>query len=121
MRSEMRLAAQRERRKYRVRNRLRQSGRPRLSIFSSGKHIYAQLIDDAAGRTLASASTVEKALGGAGSCQGNIDGAKRVGEAIGQRATNQGIVQVCFDRGGARYHGRVAALAEAARAAGLDF
>lgn len=121
MRLEKRLAAQRERRKFRVRNQLRSSGRPRLSIFRSGKHIYAQVIDDSLGQTLASASTVEKVLGGAGTCHSNSDGAVRVGKAIAERAVAKGVVKVCFDRGGSRYHGRVAALAEAARSSGLDF
>ena len=121
MRLEMRLAAQRERRKFRVRNQLRSTGRPRLSIFKSGKHIYAQVIDDSIGRTLVSASTCEKALGGPGTCHSNSDGAIRVGKAIAERAVAKGVVQVCFDRGGSRYHGRVAALADAARASGLDF
>ncbi len=121
MSQESRLADQRERRKFRVRNQLRSSGRPRLSVFSSGKHIYAQIIDDSLGQTLASASTVEKTLGGAGTCHSNSDGAIRVGKAIAERAVAKGVVQVCFDRGGSRYHGRVAALADAARESGLDF
>ncbi len=121
MRLEKRLASQRQRRKFRVRNALRGSGRPRLSIFGSGKHIYAQIIDDAAGQTLVSASTVEKSLGGAGTCHGNCTGAVAIGKAIAERALAKGLSQVCFDRGGRRYHGRIAALAEAAREAGLDF
>lgn len=121
MRLEMRLAAQRERRKFRVRNQLRSTGRPRLSVFKSGKHIYAQVIDDSIGKTLVAASTCEKSLGGAGAAHGNVDGATRVGKAIAERAVAKGVIQVCFDRGGSRYHGRVAALADAARASGLDF
>ncbi len=121
MRLEKRLAGQRERRKFRVRNQLRTSGRPRLSVFKSGKHIYAQIIDDTAGQTLAAASTCEKSLGGVGTGCANVAGAARVGQAIAQRAVAKGVVQVCFDRGGSRYHGRVAALADAARASGLDF
>lgn len=121
MRLEKRLANQRERRKFRVRNKLRSTGRPRLSIFSSGKHIYAQIIDDVAGHTLAAASTCEKSLGGAGSAHSNCEGATVVGKAIAERAVAKGVTQVCFDRGGSRYHGRVAALADAAREAGLDF
>ncbi|RLS59101.1 MAG: 50S ribosomal protein L18 [Planctomycetota bacterium] len=121
MRLEKRLSVQRQRRKFRVRNALRNSGRPRLSIYGSGKHIYAQIIDDVAGNTMVSASTLEKSLGGAGTCHGNCEGAVTVGKAIAERALAKGVVQVCFDRGGRRYHGRVAALAEAARQAGLDF
>jgi len=121
MRLEKRLAIQRERRKFRVRNKLRTTGRPRLSIFASGKHIYAQIIDDAKGCTVVSASTCEKSLGGAGTPHANCEGAAAVGKAIAERAVAKGLVQVCFDRGGSRYHGRVAALADAAREGGLDF
>lgn len=121
MRLEKRLAVQRERRKFRVRNKLRTAGRPRLSIFSSGKHIYAQIIDDVQGHTLVSASTCEKSLGGAGTPHANCEGAVAVGKAIAERAVAKGVAQVCFDRGGSRYHGRVAALADAARENGLDF
>ncbi len=115
------IAKQRERRRYRVRNRLRRSGRPRLSVFRSNKHIYAQVIDDAAGKTLAAASTAEKALLGSGKTGGNTEAAARVGEMVAKRAVEQGVTQVTFDRGIYRYHGRVAALAEAARQNGLDF
>ncbi len=94
-------------------------GRPRLAVYRSLKNIYAQLIDDAEGRTLASASTTEKQgkIGGGG----NLQGAKEVGKLIAQRAVDKGIKQVVFDRGGYLYHGRVKALAEAAREAGLEF
>lgn len=92
--------------------------RPRLNIFRSSKHIYAQIIDDVKGVTLVSASTVEKELEGNG---GNVDAARKVGELIAQRAKEQGVVQVVFDRGGYLYHGRVQALADAAREAGLEF
>lgn len=93
--------------------------RPRLSVYRSLKHISAQLIDDAKGQTLASASTVEKDLrGGAG---GNVSAAREVGKLIAQRAQEKGIQQVVFDRGGYIYHGRVKGLAEAAREAGLKF
>jgi len=91
--------------------------RPRLAIFRSLKHISGQVIDDASGATLVSASTEEKSL----SAKGNRNGAKAVGAAIAQRAKSKGINQVVFDRGGFRYHGRVASLAEGAREAGLEF
>lgn len=92
--------------------------RPRLAIYRSLNHIYAQVIDDAKGRTLCSASTTEKALrDGSG---GNIEAAKRMGRAIAERALAAGIEQVVFDRGGYLYHGRVKALTDAAREAGLN-
>ncbi len=92
--------------------------RPRLTIYRSLNHIYAQIIDDVEGRTIAAASTTEKDLrGGTG---GNIDAAVRVGRAIAERALSNGIDHVVFDRGGYRYHGRVKALADAAREAGLN-
>jgi large subunit ribosomal protein L18 len=89
--------------------------RPRLAIFRSLKHIYAQIIDDAAGRTLAAASSREKGLTGGGNCKG----AAEVGKLIAQRCREKGIEGVVFDRGGFKYHGRVKALADAAREAGL--
>lgn len=96
--------------------------RPRLAVYKSLRHIYAQIIDDTAGKTLLCASTLEpeikKQVGKAG---GNIEGAKVVGEAIAERALANGIKKVVFDRGGHLYHGRVAALAAAAREKGLDF
>src|ERR687893_2650723 len=93
-------------------------GRPRLAIYRSLNHIYAQVIDDERGRTLASASTTEKDLrGGSG---GNIEAAQRVGRAIAERAISAGISSVVFDRGGYVYHGRVKALTDAAREAGLN-
>jgi len=119
MRVQKRLIKQRERRKFRVRNRVRRSGRPRLSVFRSNKHIYVQLIDDGEGTTLAAASTAEKDLGGKN--QGTVDAASRVGEAIAKRAKEKGVTEVTFDRGNYRYHGRVAALAAAARDNGLEF
>jgi len=91
--------------------------RPRLAVFRSLKHIYAQIIDDAQGVTLASASSQEKEL----SAKGNREGAKAVGAALAQRAKSAGVSQVVFDRGGFRYHGRVASLAKGAREAGLEF
>ncbi len=106
----------------RVHERLREtlrgtSQRPRLNVFRSLKHIYTQVIDDSQGKTLASASSAEKGMSGGGS----IAGAKAVGKAIAQRARDKGITQVVFDRGGNLYHGRVKALAEGAREAGLEF
>jgi len=92
--------------------------RPRLAVYRSLNHIYAQLIDDQLGRTLAAASSTEKAL--RGSTGGNIDSAKRVGQAIAERALAAGVERVVFDRGGYLYHGRVKALTDAARAAGLN-
>ena len=92
--------------------------RPRLAIYRSLNHIYAQLIDDRQGQTLASASTTEKDL--RGSTGGNLDAARRVGQAIAERALAKGIEQVVFDRGGYLYHGRIKALTDAARAAGLN-
>jgi large subunit ribosomal protein L18 len=111
-----------QRRRQRVRNRIRRdaSGRPRLSIFRSNKHIYAQIIDDAQGRTLAAASTLDETLGTSAK-GGNIDAAKAVGKLIADRALKAGLKDVVFDRGGYLYHGRVKALAEAAREAGLSF
>src|SRR5437667_903813 len=92
--------------------------RPRLAVYRSVNHIYAQLIDDEKARTLAAASTTEKSL--RGSSGGNIEAAKRVGQAIAERAQAAGISSVVFDRGGYLYHGRVRALTDAARAAGLN-
>ena len=94
------------------------SDRPRLSVFRSGKHIYAQVIDDAQAVTVASASTNEKEAKGKGY---NVDAATSVGKKIAERAKAKGVTQVVFDRGGYIYHGRIKALADAAREAGLDF
>ena len=91
--------------------------RPRLAVFRSLKHIYAQIIDDATGTTLVAASSQEKDL----EVNGNINGAKKVGSLIAQRAKDKGISAVVFDRGGFQYHGRVASLAEGARESGLEF
>jgi large subunit ribosomal protein L18 len=102
--------------------RLRLSGtpaRPRLAIFRSLNHIYAQVIDDTTGRTLAAASSLEVGFRGADGTK--TDDAKRVGQAVAERAKAAGIGQVVFDRAGFKYHGRVRSLAEAAREAGLDF
>jgi large subunit ribosomal protein L18 len=110
----------RRRRHARVRRRVHGSAsRPRLAVFRSNKHISAQLIDDDAGRTLAAASSIEGEL--RGSTGGNIDAAATVGKLVAARAKEAGISTVVFDRGGFAYHGRVAALADAARAEGLEF
>lgn len=95
--------------------------KPRLNVFRSLNHIYAQIIDDAKGCTLVSASTNDSELRSAVKVGGNIDAAKVVGKTIGERALAKGITTVVFDRGGYKYHGRVAALADAAREAGLKF
>jgi large subunit ribosomal protein L18 len=92
--------------------------RPRLNVFRSAKHIYAQIIDDVAGVTLVSASTMDKDFNEYG---GNIDAAKKIGEIVAKRAIEKNIKAVVFDRGGYVYHGRVAALAEGAREGGLEF
>jgi large subunit ribosomal protein L18 len=94
--------------------------RPRLSVYRSSKHIYAQVVDDMAGRTLAFAASSKELLGGLKN-GGNVAAAKLVGKAIAEKAIAAGVKQVCFDRGGRMYHGRVKALADAARAAGLKF
>ena len=112
-----------ERRKGRNRIQLRRAGgdRPRLSVFRSGKHIYAQIIDDAQGITLAAASTAEKDLRGKVRTGADISAAGEVGKLVAERANKAGIKDVVFDRGGYKFHGRVKALAEAAREAGLSF
>jgi large subunit ribosomal protein L18 len=112
-----------ERRKRRTRFALRQrgGGRMRLSVFRSGKHIYAQLIDDEAGRTLAAASSLDKALRGGIKTGADRKAAAEVGRLLAERAKAAGVATVVFDRGGYRYHGRVKALADAAREAGLSF
>ena len=108
------------RRKQRVRNRLRavSGGRLRLSVFRSSKHIYAQVIDDANGKTLIAASTRDKDASAKGA---NAASAKAVGATIAKKAKDKGITRVVFDRGGNLYHGRVAAVADAAREGGLEF
>jgi len=110
------------RRKRHDRIRLRVEGsesRPRLAVFRSNIHIYAQVIDDGTGKTLAAASTVEKEL--RGSKQTKTEGAAVVGRLVAERAKSAGVERVVFDRAGFRYHGRIKSLADAARAAGLDF
>ena len=112
----------RERRKFRVRKRVRGTPeQPRLSVHRTLRHIYAQVIDDMAGKTLAAASTRDKELAGQLKTGGNKDAAATVGKVIGERAKSAGVEAVRFDRGPFKYHGRVAALAEAAREAGLKF
>ena len=97
------------------------SERPRLNVFRSLKHIYAQAIEDSTGRTLVSVSSLSPELKGSLKHPGNVDAAKKVGELIAKRCLEKGIQKVIFDRNGYLYHGRVKALAEAARAAGLIF
>jgi large subunit ribosomal protein L18 len=104
---------------HRIRRKVRgNTQRPRLAIYRSLNHIYAQVIDDRVGQTIVSASTTEKDL--RGNSGGNLDAARRVGQVIAERAIAKGIEQVVFDRGGYLYHGRVKALTDAARAAGLN-
>jgi large subunit ribosomal protein L18 len=109
-------------RRYRIRKRVIGSAeRPRLSVFRSSKHIYAQVIDDSAGHTLVSASSIDLEVRGAIKGKNKTDQAKVVGRVVAERALDAGLKQVVFDRGGYKYHGRVKALADAAREAGLDF
>jgi large subunit ribosomal protein L18 len=111
------------RRRQRVRFKLRAAGklRPRLSVFRSSKHIYAQVIDDTAGRTLAAASTLDAEVKEGLKTGADSDAARAVGKAIAERAKAAGVAQVIFDRGAYMFHGRVKALADAAREGGLDF
>ena len=113
----------RDRRRQRLRFQLRRksNGRPRLSVFRSGKNIYAQVIDDGEGRTVAAASTLDKSLREALKTGADKAAAAAVGKLLAERAIAAGIKQVVFDRGAYLYHGRVKALAEAAREGGLDF
>ncbi|HZT86382.1 MAG TPA: 50S ribosomal protein L18 [Stellaceae bacterium] len=112
-----------QRRRQRVRFKLRQAanGRPRLSVFRSSKHIYAQVIDDAAGRTLAAASSLDGTLKTSLKTGADVAAASAVGKLIAERAKEAGVERVVFDRGGYLFHGRVKALADAAREGGLDF
>jgi len=112
-----------ERRRGRVRGALQFAahGRKRLSVFRSSKHIYAQVIDDAASVTIASASSIEKPTRGSLKTGANIEAAKAVGKLIAERAKEKGVKDVIFDRGGYLYHGRIKALADAAREGGLNF
>ena len=112
----------RERRKLRIRKKVSgSSARPRLSVFRSAKHIYAQVIDDATGQTLAHASTLSKDLRGTFDDDKKVDAAKKVGALIAKICKSKKIDRVVFDRNGYLYHGRVSALAQAAREAGLEF
>jgi large subunit ribosomal protein L18 len=104
----------------RIRRKVRgEASRPRLNVFRSQKHIYAQVVDDMQGHTLAAASSVEKAFPAKGG--GTVAAAKEVGKRVAQRAAEKGVRRVAFDRGGYQYHGRIKALADAAREAGLQF
>jgi len=115
------LNKQKQRRRFRVRKSIHGTAeRPRLSVYRSHKHISCQLIDDVAGRTLASASTRDRGLR-TGKYSGNSDSASVIGKALAERALAEGVKKACFDRGLNKYHGRVKALAEAAREAGLEF
>lgn len=111
------------RRAHRVRDTLKRKahGRARLSVFRSSKHIYAQVIDDSAGRTVVAASTLDKDLKGALKKGSDLEAAQAVGKLVAERALKAGVTNVVFDRGGYIYHGRVKALADAAREAGLNF
>lgn len=112
----------RMRKHVRVRNKIKgTTERPRLNVFRSLTNIYAQIIDDATGKTLVSASTLDEALKGSLKSGGNKEASKAVGKLVAERALEKGIKQVVFDRGGYIYHGRVKELAEAAREAGLNF
>ena len=112
----------RERRHFRVRKRVAGTPeRPRLNVFRSEKHIYAQVIDDRSARTIVSASTAEKELRGQVEHGGTVEAAQAVGKLVAERAVAAGITAVVFDRGGYLYHGRIQALADAAREAGLVF
>ena len=122
MKNSKRVQYQRQVRAWRVRKRISGTAeRPRLTVFRSNKHIYAQIIDDQQGHSLVCASTAESGLCAEGENGGNKAAAIKIGKAIAVRALEKGIKQVAFDRGRYRYHGRIAALADAARDGGLDF
>jgi large subunit ribosomal protein L18 len=112
-----------ERRRERVRRQVRKvaNGRPRLSVYRSGRHIYAQVIDDLAGRTVAAASSLEKDMRSSLKTGADTNAAAEVGKLVASRAKEAGVENVVFDRGAYRYHGRVKALADAAREGGLNF
>ena len=115
-------AVARNKRHYRIRNKVQGSAaKPRLAVFRSNNHIYAQVIDDTVGNTLAASSTLDAEVAGKVENTSNIEAAKAVGESVAKKALEKGISEVVFDRGGYIYHGRVAALADAAREAGLKF
>lgn len=120
--SKLKRLSGRKRRHLRLRQKVQGTAeRPRLAVFRSSKHTYAQLVDDMEGRTLASASTLDKELREELKHGADIEAARAVGRLIGERAKNESITTVVFDRGGNLYHGRVAALADGAREAGLQF
>lgn len=121
MKLQERVEKRRIRRKYRVRNQVRKTGRLRLTVHRSNKQISVQIIDDAAGNTLVSASSLEPAVVGAGKYGGNVATATKIGQLIAERAKEKGITEVAFDRGSYRYHGRVKAVADGAREGGLKF
>ena len=115
-------AALREKKHMRLRNRLSGTAeRPRLAVFRSNNHMYAQIIDDTVGNTLVSASTLEKEIKAELEKTNDVDAAAYVGKIVAKRAMDKGITEVVFDRGGFLYHGKIEALAEAAREAGLEF
>ena len=121
MKHEKEINRQRQRRRYRVRNKVKRfSTRPRMSVFRSARHIFVQIIDDEAGKTLAAVGTMDKELRADVGYGGNQEAARAVGQAIAKKAADAGVKQVAFDRREYKYHGRVAALADAARDAGLD-
>jgi large subunit ribosomal protein L18 len=111
----------RDRRATRIRRRIRELNVQRLTVHRTGQHIYAQIIDESGSRVLASASSVEADVRGAIKSGGNIDAAKTVGKRIAEKAVKAGIKRVAFDRSGYKYHGRIKALADAARENGLEF
>jgi large subunit ribosomal protein L18 len=116
------LGGQRQRRRFRVRKKIRGTAeRPRLTVFRSHQNVSAQIIDDSTGRTLAAVSTCDGSLREQVKYGGNKAAAQAVGKALAEKALAAGIMEVCFDRGHFKYHGRVAALADAAREAGLSF
>jgi large subunit ribosomal protein L18 len=112
---------ERRQRRLRLSIRRKSGGRPRLSIFRSSKHIYAQVIDDTKGVTLAAASTLDEGVKGKIKTGANIEAAKEVGRLVAERAIKAGVKEVVFDRGGFIFHGRIKALADAAREGGLSF
>jgi large subunit ribosomal protein L18 len=122
----MKVSKERTESRRRIRSRIRRrlkgsSERPRLAVFKSGKHIYAQVIDDATGATIAHASSLDAAMKGDKKPAANRETATRVGTLVAERAKSKGVARVVFDRGGYIYHGKVKALAEAARQGGLEF
>lgn len=121
MRKQLRLNKQRQTRKFRVSNAVKKvSSRPRMCVFRSSRHISVQVVDDSCGKTIASASTYEKDFRASNKQGGNVEAAAVIGKVIAERALAAGVTAVAFDRKGYQYHGRVQALADAARDAGLD-